>query len=67
MKQTGDRSPFGKDFIIAVADFYQLPPRRNQPLYDRSHLVHLWEDHFTVMELQQIVRQKDASFAELLK
>lgn len=66
IKQTGDYSPFGKVCIIAVGDFYQLPPCRNQPLYDESHLVNSWADNFAIIELQEIVRQNDVSFVELL-
>ncbi|XP_044191554.1 uncharacterized protein LOC122969696 [Thunnus albacares] len=65
LKHTGDFSPFGNVSVIAVGDFYQLPPVKGKPLHNSQVGVDLW-CHFSVVELKTIVRQKDSSFAELL-
>nr|XP_061838349.1 uncharacterized protein LOC133620798 isoform X2 [Nerophis lumbriciformis] len=65
MKQTGDFSPFGNVSVVAVGDFYQLPPVKGRPLYTCQVGVDLW-CHFTKVELQTVVRQKDSVFSELL-
>ncbi len=65
IKQTGDFSPFGNVSVIAVGDFYQLPPVKGRPLYSSQVGVDLW-CNFSVVELKTIVRQKDSVFAELL-
>ncbi|XP_042601481.1 uncharacterized protein LOC122140744 [Cyprinus carpio] len=67
IKQTGDFSPFGNVSIIAVGDFFQLPPVKGKPLYIDDILgINLWSTLFSVVELKTIVRQKDNMFAELL-
>uniref|UniRef100_A0AAR2L016 ATP-dependent DNA helicase n=1 Tax=Pygocentrus nattereri TaxID=42514 RepID=A0AAR2L016_PYGNA len=66
IKQTGDYSPFGKVSIIAVGDFYQLGPVKGKPLYTEPTGVNLWQNHFALAELTDIMRQKDAEFAQLL-
>ncbi|XP_035258455.1 uncharacterized protein LOC118219420 [Anguilla anguilla] len=66
IKQTGDYSSFGKVSIIAVGDLYQLPPVKGKPLYTQPSGVNLWQNHFAVTELTEIVRQKDTHFAQLL-
>uniref|UniRef100_A0A672HNV9 ATP-dependent DNA helicase n=2 Tax=Salarias fasciatus TaxID=181472 RepID=A0A672HNV9_SALFA len=65
IKQTGDFSPFGNVSVIAVGDFYQLPPVKGKPLYSSQVGVDLW-CHFSVVQLTTVVRQKDSVFAELL-
>ncbi|XP_029923306.1 uncharacterized protein LOC115370422 isoform X2 [Myripristis murdjan] len=65
VKQTGDFSPFGNVSVIAVGDFYQLPPVKGKPLYSSPVGVDLW-CNFSIVELKKIVRQKDSVFAELL-
>ncbi|XP_030019133.1 uncharacterized protein LOC115439438 [Sphaeramia orbicularis] len=65
IKQSGDFSPFGKVSVIAVGDFYQLPPVKGKPLYTSQVGVDLW-CNFTKVELTTVVRQKDSVFAELL-
>ncbi|KAJ8050550.1 ATP-dependent DNA helicase PIF1 [Holothuria leucospilota] len=60
--------PFGNVFILAVGDFYRLPPIIGKPLFDidPGALVNLWS-LFKKWELQQIMRQKnDHQFAQLL-
>uniref|UniRef100_A0AAR2JX05 ATP-dependent DNA helicase n=1 Tax=Pygocentrus nattereri TaxID=42514 RepID=A0AAR2JX05_PYGNA len=66
IKQAGDYSPFGKVSIIAVGDFYQLGPVKGKPLYIEPPGVNLWQNHFALAELTDIMRQKDAEFAQLL-
>ncbi|CAJ1080787.1 uncharacterized protein LOC117832690 isoform X2 [Xyrichtys novacula] len=65
----GSHRPFGGMSVIAVGDFYQLPPvRQSKPLcvYDPSEL-DLWRDNFQVITLDEIMRQKDdKTFAEML-
>ena len=65
IKQCGDFSPFGNICIIAVGDFYQLPPVKGKALYSEDVTVGLWT-HFQVVELKTVVRQKDGVFAALL-
>ncbi|KAK0138386.1 ATP-dependent DNA helicase PIF1 [Merluccius polli] len=65
IKQSGNYSPFGNVNVIAVGDFYQLPPVKGKPLYLDDDSVGLWTQ-FQIVELKTIVRQKDVVFAELL-
>ncbi|XP_061923815.1 uncharacterized protein LOC133663392 isoform X1 [Entelurus aequoreus] len=65
MKHTGDFSPFGNVSVVAVGDFYQLPPVKGKPLYASQVGVDLW-CHFTKVALTTVVRQKDSVFSELL-
>lgn len=58
IKQTRDFSPFGNISILAVGDFYQLPPVKGKPLYVDSATLNLWEDQFCIAELKQIMRQR---------
>ena len=67
IKQTGDYSLFGKVSIIAVGDFYQLPPVKGTALYSDGKTVNLRGNHFEMALLTKIVRQQnDAIFAEML-
>ncbi len=66
IKQTGDLSPFGNVSVVAVGDFFQLPPVKGKALYVDDVSVNLWSSLFSVVELKEIVRQKDQVFAELL-
>ncbi|XP_034553964.1 uncharacterized protein LOC117823040 isoform X1 [Notolabrus celidotus] len=66
IKQTGDFAPFGNVSVIAVGDFFQLPPVKGKPLYVDDQGVNLWSSLFKVVELTTVVRQQDPVFAELL-
>ncbi|XP_062327719.1 uncharacterized protein LOC134028267 [Osmerus eperlanus] len=66
IKQSGDHSLFGKVSMVAVGDFYQLPPVKGKPLYSDMPGLNIWNDHFEIAHLTQVVRQKDSTFAELL-
>ena len=63
---------FGGVSVIAVGDFYQLPPVRDSFLFQNGKdyvpgTTHLWRDLFQLIELEQNMRQKaDASYARLL-
>ena len=58
--------PFGNVSVIAVGDFYQLPPVKGKALYLDDLGVDLWSRLLKVVGLKTIVRQKDPVFAELL-
>ncbi|XP_069102242.1 uncharacterized protein [Argopecten irradians] len=67
IKQTGDHSPFGNVSVLAVGDFYQLPPVKGKALYTRDIFYDLWNDNFSIVELEEIMRQKDdQEFANVL-
>jgi hypothetical protein len=63
---------FGGVSVLAVGDFYQLPPVRDSFLFLNGKdyvpgTTHLWRDLFQLVELEQNMRQKgDASYARLL-
>ena len=69
----GNKEPFGGVHVILVGDLFQLRPVGDAWIFannsnDYSSLApNLWQSHFTMFELTEIMRQKDdASFAELL-
>uniref|UniRef100_A0A3B3CJC3 ATP-dependent DNA helicase n=1 Tax=Oryzias melastigma TaxID=30732 RepID=A0A3B3CJC3_ORYME len=65
----GSQKPFGGLSVLAVGDFYQLPPvRQSKPLCVPEQLqVDLWNEHFQMVTLTEIMRQKnDVAFAEML-
>ncbi|KAK9517538.1 hypothetical protein VZT92_022901 [Zoarces viviparus] len=65
----GNKKPFGGMSVLAVGDFYQLPPLgKAKPLcvYEED-VLDFWKDNFQIVNLTQIMRQKDdLAFAELL-
>ncbi|XP_013855916.1 ATP-dependent DNA helicase PIF1 [Austrofundulus limnaeus] len=65
----GSHRPFGGMSVLAVGDFYQLPPvRHSKPLcvFDPAD-IDLWHEHFHMITLTEIMRQKDdVAFAEML-
>ena len=58
---------FGNISILAVGDFFQVPPTMQRPLcLDTNKLTNLWS-LFYIWELQEVVRQKnDLQFVEML-
>ncbi|XP_062597979.1 uncharacterized protein LOC134259411 [Saccostrea cucullata] len=66
------KEPFGGVSVIAVGDFYQLPPvkqRKDERLYKEngSYPIDYWLDLFKVVELDEIMRQReDKAFATVL-
>ncbi|XP_077065633.1 uncharacterized protein LOC143718457 [Siphateles boraxobius] len=65
----GNQKPFGGLSLLAVGDYYQLPPvGRAKPLcvYE-DHVLDFWTDHFQMITMTQIMRQRDDfAYAELL-
>ena len=67
IKQSRNDCPFGNVSVIAVGDFYQLPPVMGTSLYTDTLEASLWIDNFKQVYLDEIMRQKeDAEFAILL-
>nr|XP_034322603.1 ATP-dependent DNA helicase pif1-like [Crassostrea gigas] len=66
------KKPFGGVSVIAVGDFYQLPPvkqRKDERLYKEngSYPIDYWLDFFKIVELDEIMRQReDKAFATVL-
>ena len=66
------KTPFGGVSVIAVGDFYQLPPvkqSKSERLYNDSgsYPVDHWKELFSIVQLNEIMRQReDLLFAEML-
>ena len=75
IKGVSDDKVFGGVSILAVGDLYQLPPVGQAPLFSTvsdccAQLYgsgSLWVDHFLMLELTEVMRQRgDSAFSELL-
>ena len=69
----GCTKPFGGISLVAFGDLFQLKPVMDSWIFTQSRNgidcigTNLWQDHFTVFELDEIMRQKDdLVFAQLL-
>ena len=69
----GNKEPFGGVHVILVGDLFQLRPVGDVWIFENSNYdysslaTNLWQTHFTMFKLTEIMRQKeDAQFAELL-
>ncbi|XP_047213329.1 uncharacterized protein LOC124863125 [Girardinichthys multiradiatus] len=65
----GNTRPFGGISVLAVGDFYQLPPVGGaKPLcVTEAGVLDIWNENFHMVSLTEIMRQKDdRAFAELL-
>lgn len=61
----GSNRPFGGIQLVLVGDFFQLPPVMEKTAF--LFQSRIWEDTLDeVIELREIVRQKDPKFQELL-
>ena len=73
IKGTNDTEVYlGGLSIIAVGDFYQLPPVRDRFVFQNGRgyvqaSTHLWRDLFTMVELHTNMRQRnDTTYSEVL-
>ena len=69
IKGVSDDAVFGGVSILAVGDLYQLPPVGQAPLFSTVSDCSgsLWVDHFIMLELTQVMRQRDdLAFSDLL-
>ena len=69
IRTTDRRSLFGGVCILAVGDFYQLPPVKAQPVCLPNVQLgsDMWNDNFEIVTLEEIMRQKDdVAFANTL-
>ena len=73
IKDVSDDAVFGGVSILAVGDLYQLPPVCQTPLFRTVSDCYaqlygsgsLWVDHFLVLELTEIMRQRgDSAFLQ---
>ncbi|KAJ8011953.1 hypothetical protein DPEC_G00063670 [Dallia pectoralis] len=65
----GSKKPFGGMSVLAVGDFYQVPPLgKSKPLcVFEEDTDDFWKDYFQMITLTEIMRQRDdVAFAELL-
>ena len=69
IKGASNYSYFGNVSILAVGDFFQLPPISSTPICfpHKEILKDLWNPLFEIVELKEIMRQRDdAIFAQML-
>ncbi|CAF3370960.1 unnamed protein product [Rotaria sp. Silwood1] len=63
--KTGSNIYFGNVSIVAVGDFYQLPPVKGIPLYLSINVIDYWQNLFEYSELTICQRTKEADFYAL--
>ncbi|XP_064625952.1 uncharacterized protein LOC135486782 [Lineus longissimus] len=66
---TGNKELFGGISVLALGDFYQLPPVRATRLVtmNKKDTRNIWTSNFQLIELTEIMRQQEeANFAHLL-
>jgi hypothetical protein len=63
--KTGSNIYFGNVSIVAVEDFYQLPPVKGIPLYLSNNVIDYWQNLFEYCELTICQRTKQADFYAL--
>ena len=63
---TGIPLPYGNLHLLRGGDIFQLAPVSDSWIFASGMTDSLWTQHVHMFELQQIVRQKDRAFAELL-
>ena len=60
----GSKKDFGGVSIVAIGDLFQLEPVMNRYIFkdlDHEYAIlagNLWQKHFTMFELEEIMRQK---------
>ncbi|KAL6485916.1 hypothetical protein MHYP_G00053080 [Metynnis hypsauchen] len=65
----GRKTPFGGVSVLAVGDFFQLPPigKGKALCISENSALDIWKDQFQIITLTEIMRQKeDVAFAEML-
>ena len=68
----GSNKPFGGVSVITVGDMFQLLPAQDGYIFEALEkeygalATNLWKAHFSMYELNTIIRQKNKDFAELL-
>ena len=70
----GTPKPFGGVNLITVGDLFQSKPVFDKSIFENSESAYsalatnIWQEHFKMYELSEIMRQKgDKEFAELFK
>ena len=64
-QESGSNIYFGNISIVAVGDFYQLPPVKGVPLYLSNNVVDYWQNLFEYAELTICQRTKEIEYYDL--